>query len=105
MVDAPVNAPQPVHSGTSMSTLTTSTSRAQFAIGDEQIARRVVDLLTESFFEDQAAVAAFADSDGRWTIAVNFADPPDQAAIRHLVTMAAGETAAATIVFDTVEAK
>ena len=35
----------------------TTAERASFAIGDEGAAKRVVDLLTESFFEGQAAIA------------------------------------------------
>jgi ribosomal protein L11 methyltransferase len=86
-------------------TLTPSTHRANFAIGNEQTARRVVDLLTESFFEGQAAIAAFARPDGLWDITVHFADPPDQASIRELVGIAAGGEVADDITFDTVEAK
>ena len=59
-------------------TLTPATHRASFAIGSEQTAKRVVDLLTESFFEGQAAIAAFERPDGRWSINVHFAEPPDQ---------------------------
>ena len=77
------------------STLTPSTSRATFAIGNETTARRVVDLLTESFFEGQAAIAAFEGPDGRWDITVHFAEPPDQASIRELVRLAAGGEVAA----------
>src|SRR5664280_1143113 len=40
-------------------TVTPSTHRASFAIGDEVVAKPVVDLLTESFFEGQAAIAAW----------------------------------------------
>ena len=87
------------------STITPSTHRANFAIGEERAAKRVVDLLTESFFEGQAAIAAFEGPDGRWDITVHFADPPDQASIRELVGIAAGEAAARDIAFDTVEAK
>jgi ribosomal protein L11 methyltransferase len=87
------------------STLTPSTSRATFAIGNETTARRVVDLLTESFFEGQAAIAAFEGPDGRWNITVHFAEPPDQASIRELVRLAAGGEVADDIVFDTVEAR
>jgi ribosomal protein L11 methyltransferase len=87
------------------STLTPSTSRATFAIGSEQTARRVVDLLTESFFEGQAAIAAFERSDGRWDITVHFAEAPDQTSIRELVGIAAGDDVARDITFDTVEAK
>ena len=82
-----------------------ATHRASFAIGDEKLAKRVVDLLTESFFEGQAAIAAFAQPNGLWDITVHFADPPDQASIRNLVGIAAGEDIAATIGFDRVEAK
>jgi ribosomal protein L11 methyltransferase len=87
------------------SPLTPSTHRATFAIGNEQTARRVVDLLTESFFEGQAAIAAFEGPGGRWDITVHFAEVPDQASIRNLVRLAAGDEAAQDIAFDTVEAK
>jgi ribosomal protein L11 methyltransferase len=88
------------------SSLTPSTHRATFAIGDEQTAKRVVDLLTESFFEGQAAIAAFErPGDGRWDITVHFADPPDEASIRELVGLAAGTEVAQDIAFDTLEAK
>jgi len=87
------------------SILTPATSRANFAIGSEQTAKRVVDLLTESFFEGQAAIAAFERPDGHWDITVHFAEPPDQSSIRELVSLAAGDNVAQHITFDTVEAK
>jgi len=87
------------------STITPSTSRASFAIGNEQTARRVVDRLNESFFEGQAAIAAFERSDGRWDITVHFAEAPDQTSIRELVGIAAGDDVARDITFDTVKAK
>src|SRR6476660_724021 len=87
------------------STLTQNTHRASFAIGEEQTAKRVVDLLTESFFEGQAAIAAFEGPGGRWDITVHFAQAPDQTSIRALVAIAAGGEAAQDIRFDTVEAK
>jgi ribosomal protein L11 methyltransferase len=87
------------------SALTPSTHRATFAIGNEQTARRVVDLLNESFFEGQAAIAAFERPDGRWDVTVNFAEPPDEPSIRELVSLAAGDEVARHIAFDTVEAK
>jgi ribosomal protein L11 methyltransferase len=87
------------------STITPATHRANFAIGSEVTAKNVVDLLTESFFEDQAAIAAFERPDGIWDVTVHFADPPDQASIRELVGLAAGEDVARSIAFDTVEAK
>src|SRR5713226_5004327 len=87
------------------STLTPATPRATFAIGSEQTAKRVVDLLTESFFEGQAAIAAYERSDGRWDITLHFAEAPDQASIRELVAIAAGGEVARDITFDTVEAR
>ncbi|MBR1157113.1 50S ribosomal protein L11 methyltransferase [Bradyrhizobium sp. JYMT SZCCT0428] len=86
-------------------TSTPATSRAAFAVGTETAAKLVVDILTEVFFEGQAAIAAFEGPGGRWDVTVHFAVPPDQALVRQLVTNAAGEEAAKTIVFDTVEAK
>ena len=87
------------------STMTPATHRANFAIGSEVTAKNVVDLLTESFFEGQAAIAAFERPDGIWDVTVHFAEEPDQASIRDLVGLAAGDDVAQAIAFDTVEAK
>jgi ribosomal protein L11 methyltransferase len=81
------------------------THRVSFSIGDEHAAKGVVDALTEAFFEGQAAIAAFERPDGRWDVTVHFADAPDQALVRELVTNAAGTEVANGIAFDTVEAK
>src|SRR5665213_2734301 len=87
------------------SILTPATHRANFAIGNEQTARRVIDLLTESFFEGHAAIAAFEGAGERWDITVHFAEAPDQASIRELIGIAAGGEIAQAIAFDTVEAR
>ena len=81
------------------------THRVSFAIGDEHTAKGVVDVLTEIFFEGQAAIAAFERPDGRWDVTVHFAEPPDQPLVRELVANAAGADIAEGIAFDTVEAK
>jgi ribosomal protein L11 methyltransferase len=81
------------------------THRVNFAVGDEHTAKGVIDVLTEVFFEGQAAIAAFERPDGRWDVTVHFAEAPDQALMRELVANAAGADIAAGIVFDTVEAK
>jgi ribosomal protein L11 methyltransferase len=86
-------------------TLTPSTHRATFAIGNEHVAKRVVDVLNESFFEGQAAIAAFERPNGRWDVTVHFAEPPDETSIRELVGLAAGDGAAQGIAFDIVEAR
>src|SRR5712664_985447 len=71
-------------------TITPHTSRATFAIGSELTARRVVDLLNESFFEGQAAIAAFERSDGRWDVTMHFAEAPVQTSVSELVGIAEG---------------
>jgi len=81
------------------------TYRVSVAIGDEHAARSVVDVLTEIFFEGQAAIAAFERPDGRWDVTVHFAEPPDQPLVREFVTKAAGADIAEGIAFDTVEGK
>src|SRR6202049_2207645 len=82
-----------------------ATRRASFAIGQEQVAKRVVDLLTESFFEGQAAIAAFEGPGGRWDVSLHFTEAPDHSAIRELVRLAAGDEVALAVSFDTVGAK
>ena len=83
--------------------LTPATHRAQVAIGDEVAARRVVDVLTELFGEDEAAVAAYERPDARWDVAMHFAEAPDEMRVHRLVIDAAGENAAHTLAFDTIE--
>jgi ribosomal protein L11 methyltransferase len=85
------------------STITPATHRASFAIGDEKAAKGVVDFLTEVFFEGQAAITAFERPDGRWDVALHFAEAPDRALVREQVSSAAG--GAIAIAFDTVEAQ
>jgi len=90
---------------TSPASLIPITHRAHIAIGDEATARRVVDALTEVFFEGETAVAAFEQPDGRWDVTVHFADLPDQGLVRTVVANAAGAGIAEGLVFDTLEAK
>lgn len=70
---------------------------------DENTARRIADLMSESFEPGETAVAAFEGTDLRWAVEVHFEDPPDEAAIQALVTQAGGD--AAGLIFETVEAK
>jgi ribosomal protein L11 methyltransferase len=80
-------------------------TQATFAIGDEHTASRIVDTITERYPDHDLAIAAFEAPGGRWDITMHFAEPPDEEMIRALVTQTAGEAAAKTIVFGTVEAK
>ncbi|UGY04767.1 50S ribosomal protein L11 methyltransferase [Bradyrhizobium quebecense] len=86
--------------------MTPSTHRASITIPDEPTAKRVVDALSEMYFEDQAAFAAFERPDGRWDVTVHFAEAPDQALLRELVgQVVTRQDVASTLVFDTIEAK
>src|SRR5579862_5970054 len=87
------------------STLTPQSHRATLAIGAEQTARRISDLLTETLDENEAAIGAFEGPGGRWDVTLYFAHAPDEAAIRELIGLAAGDAAARAVQFDTVEAK
>ena len=87
-------------------TVTPATHRACFAIGDEHAAKRVVDVLTEIFFEGEAAVAAFERPDGRWDVTRAFcrrAGPGPAARARR--PMPPAPRSRRTLAFDTVEAK
>ncbi|BBF91371.1 50S ribosomal protein L11 methyltransferase [Blastochloris tepida] len=72
----------------------------------EADARRVADLIGESFDPAETAVAAFElpDESG-WSVEAYFADPPDEAAVRDLVALAAGAEAAAALVFEALTPK
>ncbi|UFZ03953.1 50S ribosomal protein L11 methyltransferase [Bradyrhizobium ontarionense] len=87
------------------STATPATHKASFTVADEATARQAVDVLTEVFFDGDAAVAAFERPDGRWDVTVHFADPPDQDLVRELVGGAAGTAVAESLAFEVVEAK
>ena len=79
--------------------------QATFAIGDERVASRVVDIITESYPSHDLAIAAFEGPNGRWDITMHFAEPPDEDIICALVAQTAGEPAAKTIIFSAVETK
>ncbi len=50
-------------------------------------------------------VAAFEQLDGHWDVTLHFAQAPDSALLREIVGNTAGPEIAATLIFDTVEAK
>jgi ribosomal protein L11 methyltransferase len=71
---------------------------------DEATARRIADMVAESFDAFDAVTAAFEDG-AAWTVAVHFRDPPNETAIRALVALAAGPDAANAIAFETTAPK
>lgn len=66
----------------------------------EADARRVADLVGESFEPAETAAAAFERADGAWDVEIYFASPPDEGAVRDLAALAAGADAAAALVFE-----
>jgi ribosomal protein L11 methyltransferase len=80
-------------------------TRAILALVDERSARRIADVLAESFDAAETAVAAFENADGGWDITMHFGEPPDEASVRQLVALASDEATAASLRFETVEAK
>ncbi len=65
----------------------------------EELAAHIVDRLAESF-DSPAAVAGAYEEAGRWTVAIHFREPPNEAAVRALVGLAAGPEAADALRFD-----
>jgi ribosomal protein L11 methyltransferase len=71
---------------------------------DEQTARRLAAYLGESLDAEDTACAAFEDNTGRWQIAIHFRQPPEEASLRSLVAVAAGEAASRQLVIEPVAA-
>jgi ribosomal protein L11 methyltransferase len=66
-------------------------------------ARRIVDAVAESFDGDDVAASAFETPGGQWTVAIHFREPPNEAALRALIALAAGAKAANALTFETLE--
>ena len=71
---------------------------------DEQTARRIADLVAESFAAEDVAVSLFDAGGGRWQVAIYFRAAPDREAVRAVVASAAGREAAQALTFARVEA-
>ena len=69
---------------------------------DQPTARRLAAYLGESLDSEGTACAAFEDDGGQWQVAVHFRDKPDEAVLRTLVAIAAGEAAAAALTIEPV---
>ena len=71
---------------------------------DEATARRVAAFLGESLDAEDTACAAFEDDSGQWHVAIHFRFPPDEAALRDLVRLAAGDKAATALTLEPIAA-
>jgi ribosomal protein L11 methyltransferase len=69
---------------------------------DAAAAQRIGDALAETFDGEEVAASAFEEPDGRWSLAVHFRDPPDEAALRALVAAASDAATAQTLAFETL---
>ena len=81
-----------------------SISVAVFEAG-EQPARRVADLIAESFAEQEIAVSRVETGPGAWRVTVYFDVVPDKKTLRALVAAAAGNDQVNTLRFERVAAK
>ena len=70
---------------------------------DPATARRIADFLAEHL--DLVSVSAFEVADGSWQVEVHSADDFDRETLQRLVADAAGEAAARSLVFGTVETR
>ena len=82
-----------------MAAMTTTIARLAC---DQLTARRLAAYLGESLEPEATACAAFEDDGGQWQLAVHFRERPDEAALRALVALAAGEAAAAALTIEPV---
>ena len=72
-------------------------------VTDEATARAIVDGVAESFDTLEAIASAQIDGPDRWAVAIHFRDPPNEAAIRALVALAAGQEPANALAFGAVQ--
>ena len=71
----------------------------------EGTARRLADLLAETYAAGEAAVAAFEEPGGAWSVEIYFGAAPDETALRDLVAAVAGEADASALTLTRVAAK
>ncbi len=75
-------------------------------VTDEKTARRVADLIVETFDPSETASAAFEnEATLAWEVEVYFARKPDEQAMRTLVGVAAGPQTAQAVFFETLAEK
>lgn len=69
---------------------------------DQPTARRLAAYLGESLDPEGTACVAFEGDGGQWQVAIHFRDKPDEANLRALVAIAAGEAAATALTIEPV---
>jgi ribosomal protein L11 methyltransferase len=66
---------------------------------EQHSARLIADVLAEVLDQQEAAIAAVADSNSGWAVEITFRNPPDEAAVRSLVRLGAGPEPAKALRF------
>jgi ribosomal protein L11 methyltransferase len=74
-------------------------------VTDEDTARRIMSVLGEALDPATSSTAAVEEKDGRWAVEVHLLRPPDEAALRALVALAAGRGSAQSLTFSTLETR
>jgi ribosomal protein L11 methyltransferase len=82
--------------------MTVPTSVARL-ICDQPTARRLATFFSECLDPEDTACAAFEGDDGRWQLAIHFRHPPNEAALRELLTTATDPEAADALDITPVE--
>jgi ribosomal protein L11 methyltransferase len=72
---------------------------------DQQVAHRIADLIAETYESGAAAAGMLDRGGGRWSIALHFAQAPNEIAVRALVALAAGTAAANELRFERIGAR
>ena len=72
---------------------------------DEAAARRIADLLAESFDPLDTAASAFAAPDGRWRVEAHFGAKPELPTLRALVASASNDATAAVVTLERIAAR
>jgi ribosomal protein L11 methyltransferase len=80
----------------------TSASTVMRLTTEPAAAKIISDALAERFDDGQMAVAAFEEPDGRWSLAVHFSEPPDQATVCALIATAADGAGIDGLAFETL---
>jgi ribosomal protein L11 methyltransferase len=78
------------------------TTTVAHLICDEPTARRLASYLAETLEPNDCVCSAFEGDGGQWQVAVHFRVSPEQAGLRALVAIAAGDAAAAALSIEPV---
>lgn len=80
------------------------TVHAARLVTDEATAQQLMSALAETLDAD-TATAAVEEPDGRWAVEVHLLRPPDETTLRELVAVVAGDGAAKSLTFSTVQTR